>query len=246
MKNIKLTIEYDGTNYCGWQRQKNGISIEETIEKAIEKVLREKVELIGSSRTDAKVHAKGQVANFYSNTKIPSEKFYNAINSVLPDDIRILSSEEVPMEFHARYDSKGKRYIYKIINRKVPLALFRNYAAHVPYDLNFDAMVIASKYFIGEHDFSAFKSTGSSVKTSVRTVHLIELEREQDFITLTIEANGFLYNMVRIIAGTLIDVGRGRIAPTDIVTIIQSKDRRMAGATAPPQGLYLEKVYYNC
>jgi len=244
MRNIKLIIEYEGTNYCGWQRQKNGISIEETIENAIEKVLKERVEIIGSSRTDAKVHAKGQVANFLTSTRIPAEKISYAINSALPDDIRILYSEEVPENFHSRYDSKGKRYSYLIINREIPSALYRNYAAHVKHYLNFEDMLEASKFFLGEHDFSAFRSTGSSVKTSIRNINLIELSRNAEFITLTIEANGFLYNMVRIIVGTLIDVGIGKIKPYDIKPIIESKDRRRAGATAPPQGLYLEKVYY--
>ncbi|KRQ87265.1 tRNA pseudouridine synthase A [Caloramator mitchellensis] len=244
MRNIKLIIEYDGTNYCGWQKQKNGISIEEMIEKSIEKILKEKVELIGSSRTDAKVHAKGQVANFFTNTRVPAEKICNALNSVLPEDIKIIHSEEVSKEFHSRYDSKGKKYSYLIVNREVPLALYRNYAAHVKYDLNLGNMQEACKYFLGEHDFSAFRSTGSSVKTSVRNIMLLELIKRDEFITVNIEANGFLYNMVRIIVGTLIDVGRGKIKPNEIKDIIQSKDRKRAGATAPPQGLYLEKVYY--
>ncbi|MCX7903673.1 MAG: tRNA pseudouridine(38-40) synthase TruA [Caloramator sp.] len=244
MKNIKIVIEYDGTRYCGWQRQKNGVSIQETIEGAIEKVTGEKIEIIGSSRTDAGVHAKGQVANFYTSSSIPSEKICYAINSFLPDDIVILSSEEVPQDFHSRYNSKGKRYSYTILNRRMPSALLKNYSAHIPYELNFEDMIRASRYFLGEHDFSAFKSTGSSVKGSVRNIRGLDLIKDEDIIKMYIEANGFLYNMVRIIAGTLIEVGRGRIKPDDIPLIIESKDRKKAGPTAPAQGLCLEKVYY--
>jgi len=244
MKNIKIVIEYDGTRYCGWQRQKNGVSIQETIEKAIEKVTGEKTEIIGSSRTDAGVHAKGQVANFLTSSTVPPEKICYAINSFLPDDIVILSSQEVPIDFHSRYNSKGKRYSYTILNRKIPSALLKNYSAHIPYELDIEDMIRASKYFLGEHDFSAFKSTGSSVKGNVRTIKRLDLIKDEDIIKMFIEANGFLYNMVRIIAGTLIEVGKGRIKPDDIPFIIDSKDRKKAGPTAPAQGLCLEKVYY--
>lgn len=244
MKNIKIVIEYDGTRYCGWQRQKNGVSIQETIEKAIEKVTGEKTEIISSSRTDAGVHAKGQVANFLTSSTVPPEKICYAINSFLPDDIVILSSQEVPLDFHSRYSSKGKKYSYTILNRKIPSALLKNYSAHIPYELNIEDMIRASKYFLGEHDFSAFKSTGSSVKGNVRTIKRLELIKDEDIIKMFIEANGFLYNMVRIIAGTLIEVGKGRIKPDDIPFIIDSKDRKKAGPTAPAQGLCLEKVYY--
>lgn len=244
MKNIKIVIEYDGTRYCGWQRQKNGVSIQETIEKAIEKVTGEKIEIIGSSRTDAGVHAKGQVANFLTSSTVPPEKICYAINSFLPDDIVILSSQEVPLDFHSRYSSKGKKYSYTILNRKIPSALLKNYSAHIPYELNIEDMIRASKYFLGEHDFSAFKSTGSSVKGNVRTIKRLELIKDEDIIKMFIEANGFLYNMVRIIAGTLIEVGKGRIKPDDIPFILDSRDRKKAGPTAPAQGLCLEKVYY--
>lgn len=244
MKNIKIVIEYDGTRYCGWQRQKNGVSIQETIEGAIEKATGEKIEIIGSSRTDAGVHAKGQVANFLTSSSIPSEKICHAINSFLPGDIVILSSEEVPLDFHSRYNSKGKRYSYTILNRRMPSALLKNYSAHIPYELNFEDMIRASRYFLGEHDFSAFKSTGSSVKGSIRTIRRLDLVKDEDIIKMYIEANGFLYNMVRIIAGTLIEVGKGRINPDDIPAIIESKERKKAGPTAPAQGLCLEKVYY--
>lgn len=244
MRNIKLTIEYDGTNYVGWQRQKNGISIEETIEKAIMDITGEKARIIGSSRTDAGVHAKGQTANFFTDSRIPESKFSSAINSRLPKDIVILDSLEVDEKFHSRYSSTGKRYSYKILNRKQPPAYLRNFVEHCPYELDFSLMINASKAFLGKHDFSGFKSTGSSVKTSVRTIKMLELTKNEDLITINIEGDGFLYNMVRIIAGTLIDVGRGKICCESIPDIIDSKDRNRAGKTAGASGLCLERVYY--
>lgn len=244
MKNIKLVIEYDGSSYAGWQRQNNALSIQEAVERAIGLITSEEITITGSSRTDAGVHARGQTANFYTKSKIPVEKFSAAINSKLPRDISILGAEEVSEDFHARYFSKGKRYSYTILNRRANPALMRNYLSHCPYELNFEDMVRASRSFIGTHDFSAFRSTGSSVKTSVRTVRFLELEKKGDIITMNIEADGFLYNMVRIIAGTLIDIGRGRIPADSISDIIASKDRERAGHTAPPMGLCLEKVYY--
>jgi tRNA pseudouridine38-40 synthase len=244
MKNIKLTIEYDGSNYCGWQRQKNGISIEDTVELAIKKIVNEEIKIIGSSRTDAGVHARGQVANFITSSKIPVDKLPGAINSQLPKDIVIIDAAEVSKEFHSRYSSIGKRYSYRIINRKIPPAIMKNYVSHCPYILEFDKMLRASEYFIGTYDFSAFKSTGSSVKTSVRTINCLELKKENDMITMYIEADGFLYNMVRIISGTLIDVGRGRIPSENIPEILANKDRKLAGQTAPAMGLCLEMIYY--
>jgi tRNA pseudouridine38-40 synthase len=244
MKNIKLTIEYDGSKYNGWQRQKNGNSIEDTVEQSIKKITNEEIKLIGSSRTDAGVHAKGQTANFITSTNIAIDRLPAAINSQLPGDIAIVKAEEVPLDFHSRYSGKGKMYSYTILNRKSPPALFRNYVSHCPYELDFELMLRASRHFIGSHDFSAFKSTGSSVKTSVRTIRLLDLVKEDDTITMFIEADGFLYNMVRIIAGTLMDVGRGKIPDDSIPDIILSRDRKRAGKTAPATGLCLEKVYY--
>jgi tRNA pseudouridine38-40 synthase len=244
MRNIKLTIEYDGTNYVGWQRQKNGKSIEETIEKAIMEITGDEVRIIGSSRTDAGVHAKGQTANFFTASKIPGLKFSSAINSKLPNDIVILDSLEVNEDFHSRYSSIGKKYSYRILNRKQSPAYLRSFVEHCPYELNYTLMVSASKAFLGSHDFTAFKSTGSSAKTSVRTIKYIELTRNEDLITLNIEGDGFLYNMVRIIAGTLIDVGRGKIPYDSIPDIIDSRDRNRSGKTAGASGLCLEKVYY--
>lgn len=244
MKNIKLTIEYDGSNYFGWQKQNNKETIQETIERAILTVTGERSNLIGSSRTDTGVHAKGMVANFKTNSTIPSNKIKFALNNKLPDDIVIINSEEVSDDFHSRYNSKGKTYCYTIINRKDRLALGRNYSYQFKWDLDVEKMKSACKYFIGEHDFCAFMSSGSSVKTTVRTINELYIENNDDEIKIFISANGFLYNMVRIIVGTLIMVGIGKISDVDIIDIIKSKDRTKAGACVPANGLTLEKVYY--
>ncbi len=245
MRNIKLTIEYDGTNYAGWQRQKNATTVQQRLEESIKKLTDEAVEVTGSSRTDAGVHAKGFVANFFTKSTIPAASFREAINSKLPDDIVILQSDEVNNDFHARYSCIGKQYSYTILNRPQPSALDRKYVYHYKRKLNFEAMKEACTFFVGKHDFSAFRSTGSSVKTSIRTVHKSWLENSGNKIIFYVEADGFLYNMVRIMAGTLIDVGIGKICPEEVDEIIMSKDRSKAGNTVPASGLCLETVYYN-
>ena len=244
MRNIKLTIEYDGTSYGGWQKQKNNRTIQQCIEEAIKLLTGEEVELIGSSRTDAGVHAKGMVANFITNSKIPSDKFREAINTKLPDDIGIIKSEKVDKNFHSRYDSKGKTYCYTLVNRYEKVCLGRSYVYQVRDELNYNLMKDAAKYFLGKHDFKAFKTNGSSVKTSVRTISGLELELKGDVLKIFISADGFLYNMVRIIVGTLIEVGKGKIKPEDIESIIRNGDRSKAGPCVPPNGLVLEKVFY--
>lgn len=244
MKNIKLTLEYDGTNYGGWQKQNNNRTIQEELEKAIRKATGEDVEVTGSSRTDAGVHARGMVANFKTSSTIPPERFREAVNRNLPDDIAIIKSEEVNKDFHARYNSKGKTYSYTISNRYEKVSIGRNYMLHVKDQLDFDKMQEACKYFIGKHDFEAFKTNGSSVKTSVRTIRELYMEKDNDLIKIFITADGFLYNMVRIIVGTLVEVGKGKIGPDNIKNIILSKDRTKAGPCVQPNGLVLEKVYY--
>ena len=244
MRNIKLTIEYDGTSYGGWQKQKNNRTIQQCIEEAIKLLTGEDVELIGSSRTDAGVHAKGMVANFITNSQIPADKFREAINTKLPDDIGIIKSEEVDRNFHSRYDSKGKTYCYTLVNRYEKVCIGRNYVYQVRDELNYDLMKEAAKYFLGKHDFKAFKTNGSSVKTSVRTISGLELELKDDVIKIFVSADGFLYNMVRIIVGTLIEVGKGKIKPESIERIIKNGDRSKAGPCVPPNGLVLEKVFY--
>lgn len=244
MRNIKLTLEYDGTNYLGWQKQKVGITIQGILEEAIKVLTKEEVEVTGSSRTDAGVHAKGFVANFKTNSKIPSEKFREAINHNLPEDIVILKSEEVEEEFHARYNAMGKTYSYSILNRDVPSAIDRNYLYHVKRRLDVESMKEACQYFIGTHDFSAFKTSGSSVKTTVRTIKELYIEDNDDIIKIYVTGDGFLYNMVRIIVGTLIMVGSNKIKPLEVKNIIASKEREKAGICVPSSGLVLEKVHY--
>ena len=244
MKNIKLTIEYDGINYVGWQKQINGIGIQSKIEEAILKTTGEKVNLIGSGRTDSRVHARGQVANFRTKASIPGEKFKDALNTKLPWDIAIVGSEEVDLGFHSRYDAVAKEYSYLIYNNSNRSPLYRNYSYYVPYKLDFGSMERGCKYFLGTHDFLSFAGSKNILQDTYRTVNNIELSKWKDFIKLNIEGNGFLYNMVRIIAGTLIDIGRGKIQAEDIPKIIDYRDRKLAGHTAGPEGLYLEKVYY--
>jgi tRNA pseudouridine38-40 synthase len=247
MRNIKLIIEYDGTNYCGWQVQENGPSIQEEIEKALLAITGEKIRINGSGRTDAGVHAKGQVASFATASRVPQEKFAYALNSLLPKDIVIKDSREVPLDFHARYSAVGKRYSYRIINSKFPTALHRNYAYHISYCERLDISRVekAAEAFIGTYDFSGFMSTGSKVADTVRTIYELAIKKDNEQLVFEYKGSGFLYNMVRIITGTLIYTGIGKINPEDIKGIILSKDRDRAGITAPACGLYLEEVYYN-
>lgn len=241
--NIKLTMEYIGTNYCGWQIQQQKNTIQELVQAAIEKVTGEKVELIASGRTDSGVHAFGQVANFHTNSKIPAERFKYALNSHLPEDIRILESIQTNEEFHSRFGAKEKTYIYRIQTGEVKRAFESHISYYAKGSLDVEKMRVASKCLVGEHDFSAFKSEGSSAKTFIRTVYSLEINEIKDIIEIEITGNGFLYNMVRIIAGTLIEIGRGRTY--HIPTILKSKDRKQAGPTAPAQGLFLKNVCYD-
>jgi tRNA pseudouridine38-40 synthase len=245
MRNIKITIEYDGTRYYGWQKQPNVITIQEEIEKALERITGEEIKITGAGRTDRGVHAKGQVANFYTESKIPGERFKFALNSVLPEDITIIDSIDVSNNFNARYDAKGKEYRYIVYNSKIRSSLLRNYAYHVSYNINIEKIIEASKYFIGTHDFKGFMSSGSSVKDTIRTIYSFDINSIGPKIEFAFVGNGFLYNMVRIIVGTLIEVGSNNIRVNDIPEIIASKDRNKAGHTALPQGLYLEKVFYS-
>lgn len=244
MRNIKLKLEYDGANFRGWQRQKEGRTVQQTLEEAIEKITGEKIEVFGSSRTDSGVHAKEYCANFHTSSRVPQEKFKDAINTKLPDDIVVLKSEEVDSEFHARYLSKGKTYCYKIINTPERRTMGRDYMYHYRGNLNIDEMKKACEYFIGKHDFEGFKTQGSSVKTSVRTITDLHIETEGEMIDIFISADGFLYNMVRIIVGTLLMVGNNKIKAEEIKEIILSKDRTRAGECVPARGLCLEKVFY--
>ena len=246
MRNIKLTIEYDGKEFNGWQKQPNKLNIQGEIEKAIKQITGEEVDLTASGRTDAGVHALGQVANFKTNSNIPIEKIPIALNSNLKKSIVIKSAEEVEERFHSRLNCKRKTYRYIINNSKYGTAIYRNLETHIPMKLDIQKMQEAVKYFEGEHDFKAFKASGTSSKSSVRTIYkaeVIDAGNERIYIELT--GNGFLYNMVRIISGTLVEVGLGKIEPNEIKTIIESQKRENAGKTLPPQGLYLVKVEYE-
>ena len=244
MRNIKLIIEYDGKCYNGWQKQPDRLNIQGEIEKAIQSITGEEVELIGSGRTDAGVHALGQVANFKTNSKIPIEKMAMAINSQLKKSIVIKQAAEVDDRFHSRYTTKRKTYRYVINNSKCGTAIYRNLEYCFPIELNIENMQKAAKKFEGEHDFKGFKASGTSSKNSVRTIYKAEVTRKDDKVIIELTGNGFLYNMVRIISGTLLEVGTGKIKPEEITDIINSKDRKRAGKTLPPHGLYLVKVEY--
>lgn len=245
MRNIKLTIEYDGKCYNGWQKQPNKLNIQGEIEKAIYNITKEKVALIGSGRTDAGVHALGQVANFKTDSQIPIEKLAIAINSQLKNSIVIKNAEEVNERFHSRYNAKQKTYRYIINNSKTGSAIYRNLEYCFPIKLDVEKMKKAAKYFEGEHDFKAFKSSGKSSKNSVRTIYKAEVKQDKERIIIELTGNGFLYNMVRIISGTLLDVGLGKILPEEIPNIIEEKNRQKAGKTLPPHGLYLVAVEYK-
>ena len=245
MRNIKLTIEYDGKDFNGWQKQPNKLNIQGEIERAIKDITGEEVDLIASGRTDAGVHALGQIANFKTNSNIPVEKIPIALNTKLKRSIRILSAEEVEERFHSRYNCKKKTYRYVINNSANGTAIYRNLEYNFSQKLNVDKMNEAVKYFIGEHDFKGFKASGTSSKSSVRTIYDANVYKNGDRVNIELTGNGFLYNMVRIIAGTLIDVGIEKILPEEITDIINSKERTKAGKTLPPNGLYLVKVEYE-
>ncbi len=245
MMRIKLIIEYDGTGYCGWQAQDNGKSIQETVEQAIFETTGERLRVTGSGRTDSGVHALGQVAHFDTDTTIPADKIAFALNAHLPEDIRIRSSERAEEGFHARKSAKIKHYRYLIYNDTQECAIMRRYCAFVRRRLNVDAMNAAARYIVGKHDFAAFCAKGSTpVATTVREVYECAVMRDGKYVAIDVKGGGFLYNMVRIIAGTLIDVGTGRIPPERVKEIIQSEDRNNASATAPAKGLTMVGVSY--
>ena len=244
MRNIKLIIEYDGKSFNGWQKQPNKLNIQGEIEKAIGEITGEEIDLIASGRTDAGVHSLGQTANFKTESSIPVEKFAIAINSKLKKSIIIKKAEEVDERFHSRYSVKSKRYRYTINNSEMGTAIYRDMEYHFPIKLDVDKMKKAAKYFEGEHDFKGFKASGTSSKSSVRTIYKANVEKQGDKIIIELTGNGFLYNMVRIISGTLLDVGLDKIGPDEIPEIIESKDRKRAGRTLPAHGLYLVEVNY--
>jgi tRNA pseudouridine38-40 synthase len=256
-RNIKLTIEFDGTAYHGWQSQENAVTVQDTVTAAVCTLTGENCSLTGSSRTDTGVHALGFVCNFFTESSIPADKFAFALNTLLPEDIAVIRSEEVPPDFHSRFSAKGKKYSYLIYNAVFPSALLRHRAYHVYYPLDVGAMNEAAQFFIGTHDFLAFSASGYSAKTTVRTIMeaaVITVSQAQhsilpgsgggQLIEFSVIGDGFLYNMVRIMAGTLVEVGFGKLKPQDMSEIISGLDRRKAGRTAPAHGLYLAEVFY--
>ena len=245
MKRIKLTIAYDGTNYCGWQIQPNGITIEEILNKALSKMTGEEILVIGASRTDSGVHAMGNVAVFDTETTIPVEKIAVALNQRLPEDIVITKSEEVPLDFHPRYCNCSKTYEYHIINTRIPIPTKRLTNYFVSYVLDIDKMRQAASYLVGEHDFVSFCNVRTDVENTVRTITALDIITNGNEITIRITGNGFLYNMVRIIVGTLIRVGRGFYEPEKVKEILEAKDRKAAGVTAPAHGLVLVEIKYE-
>lgn len=245
MKNIKLKLQYEGTNYAGWQRQNNVNTVQENIEIALKKLTGEDVKLIASGRTDKGVHAIEQVANFKTRSPIPGEKYKIAIKSFLPDDITVLDSEEVGMRFHSRFDAKGKVYRYKVYNGKLPKALYRNFYYHYPYDIDLEKIREASKYFVGTHDFKSFMARDCSAKNTRRTIDEISIKSVGECLEFKIKGNSFLRYMVRIIVGTLLQIGAGKINIEDLRGIIEGRKRKYAGITAAAHGLYLERVFYN-
>lgn len=244
-RNIKLTIEYDGTNYHGWQEQDKLQTIQACLEQAIYDLCKEKVVVYGAGRTDAGVHAKAQVANFHTESKIPDYAFAKALNTLLPEDIVIKHSQEVPESFHSQFAAKRKAYSYNIINRRMRPALDRRFFHWVWALLDVEKMQEGAGYLLGEHDFSAFEAANSPRKSNVRTIHSIQVSRKDDYIKIQVEADGFLYHMVRNIAGTLIEVGKHKYPPECVKYILESKNRKFAASTAPARGLFLEYIIYD-
>ncbi len=244
MKRVKLIVSYDGTNYCGWQIQQNGITVEEILNKTISDLVGEEIAVIGASRTDSGVHALGNVAVFDTASRIPAEKMCFALNQRLPEDIRIQSSCEVPPDWHPRYCDTRKTYEYRILNRKISLPTERLYSHFFYYPLNVDNMQKAADYLVGEHDFKSFCSARTQVENTIRTIYYINIKKDGDYIYIRINGNGFLYNMVRIIVGTLLKVGTGLYPPEHMKEILDAKDRRMAGPKAEARGLTLVEIEY--
>lgn len=242
--NHKLHLMYDGTDFGGWQRQKNAVTVQGELEKALSVITRNEISVTGVSRTDAGVHAYDYVANVFLDTDKDMYSLWAGVNALLPETIRLKSIEPCSEEFHARYDAKSKTYVYQIDNSGYCDVFTRRYMWKYRYPLDYDKMKQAAGYFVGEHDFSAFMSQGGTAKTFVREIYSNHFEIMGDKLRMTITGNGFLYNMVRIIAGTLVSVGRGDIRPEDIPEIIASKERKKAGITAPPEGLILYRVNY--
>lgn len=245
VRNIKLVVSYDGADFHGFQAQPGLRTVQGELEDAILRLTGERVQIHGSGRTDAGVHALGQVINFHTASRIPIEKWPIAMNVNMSADVAVLSAEEAPAEFHARFDARGKIYRYQIDKSTYPNIFTRKYAWHVPQALNMDAFDQALEHLVGQHDFTSFCNAATPLKDKVRTIERIWTEEKEHLLQVYVQGNGFLWNMVRIIAGTAVDAGKGKINADAIPTILAGRDRTLAGVTAPAHGLILQKVLYN-
>lgn len=245
MKNIALRLRYDGSRYHGWQVQKNAITVAQTMEEALAKVCGERVKLTGCGRTDAGVHALRYCANFYSDCTVPVDRMPLAVNSRLPDDIAVVDAVEVPDDFNAIGSCVKKEYVYKILNSRIPDPFLADRVCFYPQRLDISLMQAAARAFEGTHDFKAVRSEGTQTKTTVRTVYWCRAEKDGDLITVSICANGFLYNMCRAMVGTMVYASYGKLIPEEIPALLEKRDRRLTGPTMPPQGLYLNRVWYD-
>lgn len=246
MRNIRLLLQYEGTRYQGWQRQKNADhTIQGKLEKLLSRMCEEQIELHASGRTDAGVHAFGQVANFHTNSSMPVEEMKNYINSYLPEDIAVRTVVECAPRFHSRLNACGKRYCYRLFDSKNPNVFWRRYAQETTEELDEDAMRQAAAYLMGQHDFKSFTSTKKGKKSTIRRIDCIDIKREQDILTFTFEGNGFLHHMVRILVGTLVEVGMHQREPKSMLDIIAAESREAAGVLMPAKGLMLMEVFYE-
>ena len=245
MKRVKLTVAYDGTRYSGWQVQQNAVTIEGVLNKALSKLTGEEIAVIGASRTDAGVHAMGNVAVFDTESTIPGERFLYVLNQKMPEDIVIVASEEVPLTWHPRHQDTLKTYEYRILNAKLPDPTRRLYTNFVSFDLDIDLMRKGAAYLVGEHDFAGFCSVKTNAKTTVRTITDLQVLQKGDEIIIRVTGNGFLYNMVRIIVGVLIRVGRRYYPPEKVLALLEGRERTGEAVTAPPQGLCLMEIQWR-
>lgn len=245
MKNIALRLRYDGSRYHGWQVQKNAITVAQTMEEALAKVCGERVKLTGCGRTDAGVHALRYCANFHSDCTVPVDRMPLAVNSRLPDDIAVVDAVEVPDDFNAIGSCVKKEYVYKILNSRIPDPFLADRVCFYPQRLDISLMQAAARAFEGTHDFKAVRSEGTQTKTTVRTVYWCRAEKDGDLITVSVCANGFLYNMCRAMVGTMVYASYGKLIPEEIPALLEKRDRRLTGPTMPPQGLYLNRVWYD-
>ena len=245
MKNIALRLRYDGSRYHGWQVQKNAITVAQTMEEALAKVCGERVKLTGCGRTDAGVHALRYCANFHSDCTVPVDRMPLAVNSRLPDDIAVVDAVEVPDDFNAIGSCMKKEYVYKILNSRIPDPFLADRVCFYPQRLDISLMQAAARAFEGTHDFKAVRSEGTQTKTTVGTVYWCRAEKDGDLITVSICANGFLYNMCRAMVGTMVYASYGKLIPEEIPALLEKRDRRLTGPTMPPQGLYLNRVWYD-